>query len=278
MSKPLFFFGPVSQRFGTLLSLRSVSGTTLRDTIYPARLVVPPLAHHESYFCIALFGSVSETTARGRNVYDEGSVHFHRAGDVHAARTGNNGFRGLSVVLGRKLALRVEAALSRSRGGALGPAMAGLAARCRLAHANRDAPALVSAVLELTAAACASMPRRRAAPKWLAKALESLALSARRGTTVGALAAQAGVHPVHFVRAFRDHVGCTPGVYLRRLRVEMSRRALESTGSPISQIALDCGFASQAHFTRVFHDRIGVPPGVYRRLLERCREGDALIS
>lgn len=48
-------------------------------------------------------------------------------------------------------------------------------------------------------------------------------------------------------------------------RMSASRRLLEHTDIPISQIALRIGYSENASFTRAFKNRIGVTPGQYRR-------------
>ena len=85
------------------------------------------------------------------------------------------------------------------------------------------------------------------------------------------LAAHAGVHPSHLARSFRRHLGCSPGAYLRRLRLERACEALAETRASILAIALEAGFSGQAHFTRAFHRTMGLPPGAYRKLHGRVR-------
>lgn len=60
-------------------------------------------------------------------------------------------------------------------------------------------------------------------------------------------------------------VGETPAAYVwkRRLR-EICRRLVE-TDQPIADLALDCGFESQATFTRAFTRHVGISPGRFRR-------------
>jgi AraC family transcriptional regulator len=40
---------------------------------------------------------------------------------------------------------------------------------------------------------------------------------------------------------------------------------LETSSTPLSQIALDLGFSSQSHFTRLFSSLTGFTPASYRR-------------
>jgi AraC family transcriptional regulator len=79
------------------------------------------------------------------------------------------------------------------------------------------------------------------------------------------LASEVGIHPAHFARGFRRYYRCSPGDYLRRLRVEEARRLLESTSEPCAMIAATCGFSDQSHLTRLFLRQVGTTPAAYRR-------------
>jgi AraC family transcriptional regulator len=82
---------------------------------------------------------------------------------------------------------------------------------------------------------------------------------------LGALAARAGWSPWHFHRLFVAIVGRTPADYVRRRRFAEICHRLASATEPLVEIALDCGFESQASFTRAFTRQLGTPPGRFRR-------------
>jgi AraC family transcriptional regulator len=71
--------------------------------------------------------------------------------------------------------------------------------------------------------------------------------------------------PCHFSRVFRTSFGEPPLRYVTTRRVERAKRLMLSTDSPLSQIALDCGFADQAHFSRLFRRVAGDSPRTWRR-------------
>jgi AraC-like DNA-binding protein len=79
------------------------------------------------------------------------------------------------------------------------------------------------------------------------------------------LAVVARLSPCHFSRVFRDSFGCSPLEYVTRRRVEHAQGLMLSGDAPLSQIALDCGFADQAHFSRLFHRVVGESPRSWRR-------------
>ena len=79
------------------------------------------------------------------------------------------------------------------------------------------------------------------------------------------LAALARLTPCHFIRAFRTSFGDSPIGYIIRRRVEKAQGLMLSTDEPLSQIAIDCGFADQAYLCRLFRRIVGESPGAWRR-------------
>jgi AraC family transcriptional regulator len=108
---------------------------------------------------------------------------------------------------------------------------------------------------------------RRGSP-WLATVAELLHDRTPDVPTLTELAAEAGVHPGHLARAFRQAFGTTVCEYSRALRLEWAAARLEGDGS-LAEIAIEAGFADQSHFTRAFRRFTGVTPGRYRELLRR---------
>ncbi|MFP4053723.1 MAG: substrate-binding domain-containing protein [Phycisphaerae bacterium] len=85
------------------------------------------------------------------------------------------------------------------------------------------------------------------------------------GLQVEEIADELGVTRRLLSDRFRDHLGQTPGEYIRRVRLHRSCDALMRSDAPLSQVALDCGFCSQSHFTKAFREFTGHTPAAYRR-------------
>ncbi|WP_429242048.1 helix-turn-helix domain-containing protein [Luteibacter sp. 621] len=79
------------------------------------------------------------------------------------------------------------------------------------------------------------------------------------------MAAACALSPGHFARAFQASTDKTPYRWLLDRRIAEAQRLLAMTTTPLLQVALACGFASQSHFTRIFRNTTGTPPGVWRR-------------
>jgi transcriptional regulator GlxA family with amidase domain len=83
--------------------------------------------------------------------------------------------------------------------------------------------------------------------------------------SVAALAAAANMSERNFLRVFSREVGCTPAIYVERVRVEQARRQLEQTPDGVDVIAARCGFGTAETMRRAFIRRLGVPPADYRK-------------
>lgn len=79
-------------------------------------------------------------------------------------------------------------------------------------------------------------------------------------------AAEAGLSSFHFLRLFSQVLGVTPHQYLVRSRLRHAARLLaEDEGRPVTEVALDVGFADLSNFVRTFHRAAGVSPSGFRK-------------
>lgn len=79
------------------------------------------------------------------------------------------------------------------------------------------------------------------------------------------LAALVGYSPDHFARLFKRAFGRSPYQYIIERRVERAKSLLRDCTHSIGEVALRCGFASQAHLHTAFKQRTGLTPGAYRK-------------
>jgi AraC family transcriptional regulator len=75
-----------------------------------------------------------------------------------------------------------------------------------------------------------------------------------------ALARVAGVSPSHFKTLFRRATGAPPHRYVVRRRVERAVALIQAGALPLSQVALEAGFAHQSHLARAMRRTLGVTP------------------
>lgn len=99
----------------------------------------------------------------------------------------------------------------------------------------------------------------------LSRALRFAQTQAGLAAKLGDLAGKANLSVFQFDQRIRAMFGLSAGQYSTRLRIERATEQLRRSDAPISEIALDCGYADQTAFSRQFRKTVGVSPGVYRK-------------
>ncbi|MGY3040946.1 transcriptional regulator GlxA family with amidase domain [Rhodanobacter sp. TND4EL1] len=130
---------------------------------------------------------------------------------------------------------------------------------------NVSDPFCLHCVELMTATASRYEEVRAQLPRWLLMARDCLHDDLESSLGLADVARGCGVHPVHLARAFRQHFGCSPGAYRRRLRLNLAAAMLAGEVHDMSEVAIRCGYFDQAHFSRAFREAFGLPPGSYRQ-------------
>lgn len=237
--------------------------------------VVERHSHDDAHFVLVLHGLYASSAAGADAISSGTALIFNPAGTTHRdtfeARSRAVEGRFLTVSIGADLMTgasddaEVGAGASALRDPRAIATAVQLARECH--HSESDA-ALMQESLALSLLAHAGRARclkTADAPRWLSVAREQLDDRCQDDVRIAEVARAAGVHPVHLARVFKHHLGCTPGEYLRRRRLDRSRTLLRETQRSLTQIALRSGYADQSHFARSFKSGTGVTPGAFRR-------------
>jgi AraC-like DNA-binding protein len=96
------------------------------------------------------------------------------------------------------------------------------------------------------------------------RALARLHAEPARAWTLPELAHDAGASRSVLAERFTAFVGCPPMVYLARWRIQLAATRLAAGGAPVSAIAGDVGYESEAAFCRAFKKITGVTPAAWR--------------
>jgi AraC family transcriptional regulator len=261
------------ESFGSCSRRIDVGGIVVRDTRLAPSARLPRHAHAAPYICIVLSGHYAEH-ARDESRCAAGSVLAHLAGREHANRIGNDGARCVNVELDEALLhhgpLDVLAPFLRQEHHVRLPRT--LVPLRRLADALTEhddlAPLQVhAAIFDLLCIVARASTRNASAlrVKVLDRVVDWLEADLAKPPKIEALAALAGLHPHHLMRAFRQQRGETVGGYVRRRRLELADAAMRTGELPLAEIALRAGFCDQSHFTRAYRGHFGLTPGSRRR-------------
>jgi len=228
---------------------------------------MPPHAHDCHQVSLLLTGTLAERGGGDEVRLRLPAVGVKPAGLAHANDYGPAGALVLGIDLPAALDLSRELGLApawrwRTRPA---PTLLGQGRQLLSALAGGGGPdGVESQAWELLAsmAGCAH-ERAGTPPRWVTYARERLH---EETVPLARLAAEQGVHPVYFARAFARWVGCPPSVF--RARAQLQRALAQvAAGTPLAEAALQAGFADQAHFSRVARQYCGVAPARLRALL-----------
>jgi len=99
----------------------------------------------------------------------------------------------------------------------------------------------------------------------IAKVQEWLADNYHRSNPVSHMVEMSGLSERSFIRRFQNATGYRPMEYVQTLRIEEAKQLLESTKTPIEEIAVEVGYEDSNFFRRLFKRTVGVTPAKYRQ-------------
>jgi AraC-like DNA-binding protein len=103
-------------------------------------------------------------------------------------------------------------------------------------------------------------PRRPLEPFYLKRADRFILDHIAEPFTVAQLAAHCGVSWRSLGAAFVGFRGMTPVAYVRNLRLDQARRALQQDGGSVAEVSARCGFRSSTTFALEYRKRFGMAP------------------
>jgi AraC-like DNA-binding protein len=198
--------------------------------------------HDVAFAAVVLAGTYLEAGDRGRMRVRPGDVILHDAYESHLDQVDRVG--------AEVLVLPWRTAISLPLGRVRDPD-----AVARLAERDvRAAATLLESEIVLRPAEAIDWP-------------DQLAADLRRDPDVALdqWAISAGLRPESVSRGFRRAYGITPVAFRARSRT-LHALAQVTSGRPLAQVAIECGFADQAHFTRSFRLLTGTSPSRWARL------------
>ena len=102
-------------------------------------------------------------------------------------------------------------------------------------------------------------------PLWLQVACQEVREPEVFAAGVPAFVRLTGRSHEHVGRACQRHLGKTPSEIVNGCRLAYATRELRLSSRPVTEIALDCGYAAPAPLYRLFARSLGMSPRAYRR-------------
>ena len=110
-----------------------------------------------------------------------------------------------------------------------------------------------------------AIERIHLSPVRLARVVDYVEAHLHSQITLTDLAEVAQLSPFHFSRVFKRATGDAPYRFVCQRRLDRAAQLLLEGEMALAELALSCGFSSQAHFTAAFTKHKGVSPGRFRR-------------
>ncbi len=256
-----------SELFGHVLRKVDLPHFLITETRYEPDMQLPAHGHNCSYLSFVLQGAYQEIHHHRAEDCSAGSLIFHPADEIHSDSFHSVESRCLNLHLAFDETL-VDVDFSK-----------------RQHHKNRSAFTLTTRIyrelcdpdpfselildglsFELLGETLRIDHKSKSIPRWLRQIEDRMRSSFQENLTIAYLAGQAGVHPVHLSRTFRKFYRCTPGEYLRSIRIDFACKELRTTDLDIAEVALQSGFSDQSAFAKSFKRTTGSTPGEFRKV------------
>ena len=106
--------------------------------------------------------------------------------------------------------------------------------------------------------------------RYVGRALSLLHAQAAHPWTVDALARKVGLSRSALAQRFTDFLGQPPMQYLARWRMQIAAHELLTGSKPLTAVAEQIGYESEAAFSRAFRREFGMPPAGWRKSKEKA--------
>ncbi len=225
--------------YGETLRRKRSDRFTVSEVRFPGGFHIPAHSHERPIINFVLAGGYTEIWERERRECHPAETLFHPAGQVHSERFSAAGARCLAVEFdSRRLGL--DEAVTMPPGHVAFPDGRWTWISVRLLRELRNgddlSPLVVEGLLLLLLSSVARGERTAcgAPPRFVRRARELLCERFTEPLRIGDVAFEVGVHPSSLARAFQRHYGCTPGDFVRRLRVDLASRRLAEPAASLA--------------------------------------------
>jgi AraC family transcriptional regulator len=255
--------------FGAAVASAEWQCARVSETRFARGAYLPMHRHDDAYLTFVLGGAYREHAKAGTRLCGARTMVVHPEGDAHENEFAQKPTRCLNAVLSPSFLRRLgPAASSLGRANVYADASLALIGdrlSGELRTADASSPIIIEGLLlEVLGLLARSETPLGKTPAWLVEAHAILGRTFAGKPSLGTLAEEVGVHPVHLARAFRRKYGVSVGDHVRALRVAYARERI-TAGESLAVVATEAGFADQSHFARTFKRSFGVSPSEYRR-------------
>lgn len=107
-------------------------------------------------------------------------------------------------------------------------------------------------------------PKYKVSDERIRMALEMINSKTSESVEVEQLAEKVCMSTGHFIRLFKEELGCTPMKFLIERKMMRAKMMLVSESIMVKEVAYSLGYEDVSYFTRLFKKHVGIPPSQYR--------------
>lgn len=240
--------------FGDHYQKVDLGGVILTDTAY-THSKVDWHYHQNPYFTYILKGQLFEANKKESYTLGAGSLLFHNWDDAHYNIKPPGYTRGFHIELNKEWFLKYDVRQDGLEGSInlknplVKRRMNSIFMETKIS--DDHSPMSIEMLLVEVFGLMEGQQQNQKPPNWVRK-LQELIMEDGVDSSLGNLAAQLQIHPVHLSREFGRYFGTSFGNYVRLLKVNKAFNMMVSTKLSMTEICYECGFSDQSHFISNF--------------------------
>ena len=99
----------------------------------------------------------------------------------------------------------------------------------------------------------------------ITRAQRVIATYAHEKVSVPLVAQRAQISPSYLTALFQKRLGISPGEYIRRVKLQVSKELIRDTQMNLTEIAAALAYSTVHHFSRQFREKFGISPSEYAK-------------
>ncbi|MEM6633224.1 MAG: AraC family transcriptional regulator [Bacteroidota bacterium] len=225
-------------------------------------------AHENLHFCLVFQGGKADTKKTTKYADKGGSIFFYHAGEMHRWITHEPISKGINIEIGPAFLRKYHTTENEIRvalNQAINAKSLMLKIQQEVSINELDSCLAVNSLLLELVSEADRITSTKNPPIWVQQITQFLEDNWNHEISLSDIAQTLQVHAVTISKNFRKYFGCTLGEYRRKLKIERSIGLIKTSREPLTQIALQSGFADQSHFIRNFKSYTGFLPKEFRK-------------
>ncbi len=241
------------------------AGLKIWDFTYTPNQFIPMHEHQQAYVCFLVNGDCIETDRFGDVTYSDTRLVYVPKGHAHFGKVGPNGAHVIGFELPEDF-FDGDIQLKNFSNGGVSLSNRRL---FRMLHAisltaRGGAPTIYDQTWPLEIMGELTHATSDNGIGWIDTVCDYMHAHAAENPNPARLAKIANRHSTHLMRAFKNRMGVSIGVYAHAVKIDRACQLIRQGNLSLTEIAASLGYADQSHFVRRFRESMGATPSTFR--------------